>query len=57
MIAICSMYNRYGKDYCIRRAIRECVLNKFVVEDLRKNLTQEIDKEKLINSIDNNGQE
>ena len=27
-------------------------MNKFVVEDLRKNLTQEIDKEKLINSID-----
>lgn len=52
MVAICSMYNRYGKDYCTRRAIRESNLNKFVVEDLRKNLTQEIDKEKLINSID-----
>ena len=52
MVAICSMYNRYGKDYCTRRAIREGVLNKFVVEDLRKNLTEKIDKEKLINSID-----
>lgn len=52
MVAICSMYNRYGKDYCTRRAIRESVLNKFVVEDLRKNLTEKIDKEKLINSID-----
>ena len=54
MVAICSMYNRYGKDYCTRRAIRESVLNKFVVEDLRKNLTEKIDKEKLINSIDKN---
>ena len=52
MVAICSMYNRYGKDYCTRRAIRESNLNKFVVEDLRKNLTEKIDKEKLINSID-----
>lgn len=52
MVAICSMYNRYGKDYCSRRAIRESVLNKFVVEDLRKNLQEKIDKEKLINSID-----
>ena len=52
MVAICSMYNRYGKDYCTRRAIRESVLNKFVLEDLRKNLTEKIDKEKLINSID-----
>ena len=42
MVAICSMYNRYGKDYCTRRAIRESVLNKFVVEDLRKNLTLKI---------------
>lgn len=52
MVAICSMYNRYGKDYCTRRAIRESVLNKLVVEDLKKNLTEKIDKEKLINSID-----
>lgn len=52
MVAICSMYNRYGKDYCTRRAIRESNLNKFVVEDLRKNLQEKIDKGKLINSID-----
>lgn len=52
MVAICSMYNRYGKDYCTRRAIRESNLNKFVLEDLRKNLQDKIDKEKLINSID-----
>lgn len=52
MVAICSMYNRYGKDYCTRRAIRESNLNKFVIEDLRKNLTEKIDKDKLINSID-----
>lgn len=52
MVAICSMYNRYGKDYCTRRAIRESDLNKFVIEDLRKNLTEKIDKDKLINSID-----
>lgn len=52
MVAICSMYNRYGKDYCTRRAIRESNLNKYVLEDLRKNLTEKIDKEKLINSID-----
>lgn len=52
MVAICSMYNRYGKDYCTRRAIRESNLNKYVVEDLRKNLQEKIDKEKLINSVD-----
>lgn len=54
MVAICSMYNRYGKDYCTRRAIRESNLNKYVLEDLRKNLQEKIDKEKLINSIDKN---
>lgn len=52
MVAICSMYNRYGKEYCTRRAIRESNLNKYVVEDLRKNLIEKIDKERLINSID-----
>ena len=35
MVAICSMYNRYGKDYCARIAVRESILNKFVVQDLR----------------------
>ena len=52
MVAICSMYNRYGKDYCTRRTIRESNLNKYVLEDLRKNLNEKIDKKKLINSID-----
>lgn len=52
MVVICSMYNRYGKDYCTRRAIRERKLNKYVIEDLRKNLTEKIDTERLINSID-----
>ena len=52
MVAICSMYNRYGKDYCTRIAVRESVLNEFVVQDLRKILQEKIDKEKLINSID-----
>lgn len=52
MVAICSMYNRYGKDYCTRRAIRESNLNKYVIEDLRENLIEKIDKERLINSID-----
>ena len=52
MVAICSMYNRYGKDYCTRIAVRESILNEFVVQDLRKILQEKIDKEKLINSID-----
>ena len=52
MVAICSMYNRYGKDYCTRIAVREKILNEFVVQDLRKILQEKIDKEKLINSID-----
>ena len=52
MVAICSMYNRYGKDYCARIAVRESILNEFVVQDLRKILQEKIDKEKLINSID-----
>ena len=51
-VAICSMYNRYGKDYCTRIAVRESILNEFVVQDLRKILQEKIDKEKLINSID-----
>ena len=54
MVAICSMYNRYGKDYCSRIAVRESVLNEFVVQDLRKILQEKIDKDKLINSIDKN---
>ena len=52
MVAICSMYNRYGKDYCTRMAVRESMLNEFVVQDLRKILQEKVDKEKLINSID-----
>ena len=52
MVAICSMYNRYGKDYCARIAVRESILNEFVVQDLRKILQEKIYKEKLINSID-----
>ena len=52
MVAICSMYNRYGKDYCRRIAVRESILNEFVVQDLKKILQEKIDKEKLINSID-----
>ena len=52
MVAICSMYNRYGKDYCTRVAVKESVLNEFVVQDLRIILQEKIDKEKLINSID-----
>ena len=52
MVAICSMYNRYGKDYCTRIAVRESILNEFVVQDLRKILQEKIDKEKLIKSID-----
>ena len=52
MVAICSMYNRYGKDYCTRMAVRESLLNEFVVQDLRKILQEKVDKEKLINSID-----
>lgn len=52
MVAICSMYNRYGKDYCTRIAVRESVLNEFVVQDLRKILQEKVDKEKLIKSID-----
>lgn len=52
MVAICSMYNRYGKDYCTRIAVRESLLNEFVVQDLRKILQEKVDKEKLINSID-----
>ena len=52
MVAICSMYNRYGKDYCKRIAIRESTLNEFVVQDLRNILQEKIDKGSLINSID-----
>ena len=52
MVAICSMYNRYGKNYYTRIAVRESVLNEFVVQDFRKILQEKIDKDKLINSID-----
>ena len=48
----CYVNNRYGKDYCTRIAVRESILNEFVVQDLRKILQEKIDKEKLINSID-----
>lgn len=48
MVAICSMYNRYGKDYCSRVAIRESVLDKTIKDDLNAMAKQKLNKHKLI---------
>ena len=48
MVAICSMYNRYGKEYCTRVAIRESILDKAVKDDLKAMAKEKINSEKLI---------
>lgn len=48
MVAICSAYNRYGREYCSRVAIRESILNKTVKEDLRLLAKEKINNSKII---------
>lgn len=48
MVAICSMYNRYGKEYCTRVAIRESILDKAVKDDLKAMAKEKIKSQKLI---------
>lgn len=48
MVAICSMYNRYGKEYCTRVAIRESVLDKAVKDDLKTMAKEKINCQKII---------
>ena len=48
MVAVCSVYNKYGKDYCSRVAIRESVLDKAVKDDLKAMAKQKLDKDKII---------
>lgn len=48
MVAICSMYNRYGKEYCTRVAIRESVLDKAVKDDLKAMAKEKINCQKII---------
>lgn len=52
MVTICSTYNRYGKQHCDRRAVKESELNKYVIDDLKKNLQEKIDKEKVLKLVD-----
>ncbi len=52
MVAICSTYNRYGKEYCSRVAIRESILNKAVKDDLKLLITEKINIQKIINIED-----
>ena len=47
-VAICSTYNRYGKEYCSRVAIRESMLNEAVKRDLKVMAKKRIDKKTLI---------
>ncbi len=48
MVAICSVYNRYGKEYCSRVAIKESILNKAVKDDLKVIAKERINKNKII---------
>lgn len=48
MVAICSMYNRYGKEYCTRVTIKESVLDKAVKDDLKVMAKEKINSQKLI---------
>ena len=52
MVAVCSTYNRYGKQYCSRVAIRESVLNKAVKDDLKLLISEKINMQKIINIDD-----
>ena len=52
MVAVCSSYNRYGKDYCSRIAVRESILEEYVSGDLKAIVKEKLDKEELVNSID-----
>ena len=49
MVAICSVYSRYGKEYCSRVAIRESVLDRAVKDDLKAMAKEKLDKQKIIN--------
>ncbi len=48
MVAVCSLYNRYGKEYCSRVAIRESKLNNAVKDDLKAMAKQKLDNDKII---------
>ena len=48
MVAICSMYNRYGKEYCTRVAIKESILDKAVKDDLKAMAKEKVNSQKLI---------
>lgn len=52
MVAICSAYNRYGKKYCSRVAIKESVLNKAVKDDLKVMAKERINRNKIISMKD-----
>ena len=45
MVAICSVYNRYGKEYCSRVAIRESVLDRAVIDDLKAMAKEKLDRQ------------
>ncbi len=48
MVAVCSVYNRYGKEYCSRVAIRESKLDKAVKDDLKTMAKQKLNNDKII---------
>ena len=48
MVAVCSVYNRYGKEYCSRVAIRESKLDKAVKDDLKTMAEQKLNNDKII---------
>lgn len=54
MVAICSVYNRYGKEYCSRVAIRESVLDRAVIDDLKAMAKEKLDRQKIVNLEDIN---
>jgi len=49
MVAVCSVYNRYGKEYCERIAIRESVMNKAVIDDLKRLSKENLSNDDIIN--------
>lgn len=52
MVAICSTYNRFGKEHCKRVAIRESILDKMVIQDLKEIAREKIDRQNLVNKVD-----
>ena len=52
MVAVCSAYNRYGKKYCSRVAVRESILDEAVKNDLKSMAKNKVNVNQVVNLHD-----